>query len=119
MSLFDSRVGWAIIFNSLQVNPDDSKWNVGPRDVQFILMRKEEGEYWDKLQKGAKIVTLKVDWDKWKDEDEVDASVRLIFPFVCPSRFPAAKLYLVACTPHPVKFCYVKDVVLILFGGCR
>mmetsp|Transcript_61792 Transcript_61792/g.145335 ORF Transcript_61792/g.145335 Transcript_61792/m.145335 type:complete len:162 (-) Transcript_61792:177-662(-) len=52
------------------VNPADSKWNVGARDVQFVFMRKEAGEYWDKLQKGSKILTLKVDWDKWKDEDE-------------------------------------------------
>jgi hypothetical protein len=39
-------------------------------------MRKDVGEYWDKLQKGTKIGTLKVDWDKWKDEDEVDEKVR-------------------------------------------
>jgi hypothetical protein len=59
----------------LQINPDESKWNIGARDVQFVLMRKEAGEYWDKLQKGSKITTLKVDWDKWKDEDEVDEKV--------------------------------------------
>lgn len=51
-------------------------------------MRKEEGEYWDKLQKGAKIITLKADWDKWKDEDEVgeDVSIPLLMPGSCRVR---------------------------------
>jgi hypothetical protein len=58
-----------------QVNPEESKWAIGARDVSVVLARKEEGEYWDKLQKGTKIATLKVDWDKWKDEDEVGDDV--------------------------------------------
>jgi hypothetical protein len=58
-----------------QVNPEECKWAIGGRDVSVVLARKEEGEYWDKLQKGAKIATLKVDWDKWKDEDEVGDDV--------------------------------------------
>jgi hypothetical protein len=62
----------------VQVDPEESKWSVGARDVQFVMIRKEPGEYWDKLQKGAKITTLKVDWDKWKDEDEVDEKVKLL-----------------------------------------
>ena len=35
------------------VDADKSSWKVGARDVAFVLTRKEEGDYWDKLQKGA------------------------------------------------------------------
>ncbi|EKX55165.1 hypothetical protein GUITHDRAFT_160392 [Guillardia theta CCMP2712] len=52
------------------VDPKQSSWKVGARDVAFVFMRKEVGDYWDTLHKGKKIHTLKVDWDKWKDEDE-------------------------------------------------
>ena len=58
------------------VDPDKSKWNVATRDVSFVFMRKSAGSFWDKLNKGAKLTTLKCDWDKWKDED--DNQVRVI-----------------------------------------
>mmetsp|Transcript_58291 Transcript_58291/g.140521 ORF Transcript_58291/g.140521 Transcript_58291/m.140521 type:complete len:156 (-) Transcript_58291:577-1044(-) len=63
---------WSLVFDTFgEVNPDECKWTIGARDVTVLLVRKEEGEYWDKLQKGAKIQNMTVDWDKWKDEDEV------------------------------------------------
>ena len=34
------------------IDADKCSWKVGARDVAFVLQRKEEGEYWDKLQKG-------------------------------------------------------------------
>jgi prostaglandin-E synthase len=46
---------------------------VRPRGIDFVLQKKESGPYWDHLllEKG-KPRWLKVDWNKWKDEDEVD-----------------------------------------------
>ena len=35
------------------IDADKASWKVGARDVAFVLPRKEEGEYWDKLQKGG------------------------------------------------------------------
>ena len=48
------------------------------RDVSFVFVRKTEGSYWDKLNKGAKLTTLKCDWYKWKDEDEAKVSRRTV-----------------------------------------
>ncbi len=59
------------------VDPSKSKWNVGTREVSFVFERKSEGAFWDKLNKGAKLTTLKCDWDKWKDEDEAKVSTSL------------------------------------------
>lgn len=36
------------------------------------MLYKKEEEYWPKLQKGAKLNFLKVDFAKWKDEDDED-----------------------------------------------
>eukprot|EP00282_Hemiselmis_andersenii_P006268 CAMPEP_0114134458 /NCGR_PEP_ID=MMETSP0043_2-20121206/14177_1 /TAXON_ID=464988 /ORGANISM="Hemiselmis andersenii, Strain CCMP644" /LENGTH=233 /DNA_ID=CAMNT_0001228117 /DNA_START=3 /DNA_END=700 /DNA_ORIENTATION=+ len=74
---------WSLVFDTFgEVNPDECKWTIGARDVTVLLVRKEEGEYWDKLQKGAKIQNMTVDWDKWKDEDEVADDVSAGRP--CP-----------------------------------
>jgi hypothetical protein len=50
-----------------------SKYAVKPRSIDFVLVKKEAGPYWDRLLKEAgKQRWLKVDWNKWKDEDEAD-----------------------------------------------
>jgi len=57
-----------------EIDPQKSKYIVRPRAAEFVLVRKEPGAYWPHLlkQKG-KYNWLKADWNKWKDEDEVDA----------------------------------------------
>ena len=49
-----------------------SKYVVRPRVVEFVLQKKEAGPYWERLLKTAgKQKWLTIDWNKWKDEDEV------------------------------------------------
>lgn len=54
-----------------EVNPDESKQLVNPNKLFFTVMRKEAGEYWPRLLNDkSKQHWLKVDFDKWKDEDD-------------------------------------------------
>merc|ERR1712202_26130 len=49
---------------------EDSKTSITGRSVEFQIKKKESG-YWDRLLKeGGKRFWLKVDLNKWKDEDE-------------------------------------------------
>ena len=47
--------------------------NVSSRSV-FYLVKKAESKWWNRLtkQEGKHPLYLKVDWDKWVDEDDVD-----------------------------------------------
>jgi hypothetical protein len=51
-----------------------SKFSVGQRVIEFALEKKDrEGPYWTRLVKDAKKQHwLKVDFSKWRDEDESD-----------------------------------------------
>ena len=52
----------------------ESKYVVGDRDVQILLVRKEAGEHWPRLLKESKkLNNMKIDWGRWKEEDEEDA----------------------------------------------
>ncbi|XP_061345172.1 co-chaperone protein p23-1-like [Gastrolobium bilobum] len=57
------------LFDKVDVN--NSKASVGARNI-FYLVKKTENKWWDRLLKqgGKPPVFLKVDWDKWVDEDE-------------------------------------------------
>jgi hypothetical protein len=44
-----------------------------------IHAKKKEDKWWDKLQSGAKLSNVKVDWNSWKDEDEREATSALSF----------------------------------------
>ncbi|ESW23925.1 hypothetical protein PHAVU_004G088000 [Phaseolus vulgaris] len=57
------------LFDEIDVN--NSKASVGSRNICY-LVKKTENKWWDRLlKKGGKTpVFLKVDWDKWVDEDE-------------------------------------------------
>ena len=57
-----------------EVKPDDSKYMVRGRGVELILMKADtEGPYWKRLLKeDKKQHWLKVDFDKWQDEDGSD-----------------------------------------------
>ncbi|XP_019462167.1 PREDICTED: uncharacterized protein At3g03773-like isoform X2 [Lupinus angustifolius] len=58
-----------------KIDVDNSKANITSRNI-FYLVTKAENKWWDRLLKqgGKLLVFLKVDWDKWVDEDEEDDS---------------------------------------------
>lgn len=49
----------------------ESKASIGLRNICY-LVKKAESKWWSRLikQEGKTPVFLKVDWDKWVDEDE-------------------------------------------------
>ncbi|PON48966.1 Alpha-crystallin, subunit A [Parasponia andersonii] len=57
------------LFDKVDVN--ESKASVGLRNICY-LVKKAEDKWWSRLlkQAGKPPVYLKVDWDKWVDEDE-------------------------------------------------
>merc|ERR1711981_1309276 len=56
-----------------EVDPEKSKFAVRDRVIEFALERKESGPYWKRLVKQEqKQHWLKIDFNKWKDEDESD-----------------------------------------------
>ncbi|KAI1304176.1 Protein wos2 [Halotydeus destructor] len=54
--------------------PDESKYSVKGRNIEFVLIKEDqEASYWTRLLKeNKKNHWLKVDFSKWKDEDESD-----------------------------------------------
>jgi len=54
-----------------KVDVNESKANIGLRNICY-LVKKAENKWWSRLlkQQGRPPVFLKVDWDKWVDEDE-------------------------------------------------
>jgi len=58
-----------------EIDKEKSKYVVRPRNIEFVLIKKENGPYWDRLLKeGGKRNWLKADWNKWVDEDEADGA---------------------------------------------
>ena len=56
-----------------EIDSDQSKYSVQDRNIQFALQKKEEGPYWERLLKEkTKQHWLKIDFNKWKEEDESD-----------------------------------------------
>jgi len=56
-----------------EIDPQKSKYIVRPRNIEFVLQKKEAGPFWERLLKeGGKRNWLKADWNKWADEDEAD-----------------------------------------------
>lgn len=53
-----------------EINPDKSKIVIKERVIEFELKKKEKGPYWKRLLKDeAKQHWLRVDFNKWQDED--------------------------------------------------
>ncbi|CAN4122163.1 unnamed protein product [Withania somnifera] len=54
-----------------KINVDESKSSSTSRNIVY-LVKKAEDKWWSRLTKkeGLRLVYLKVDWDKWVDEDE-------------------------------------------------
>lgn len=56
-----------------EINTETVKYAVRPRCIEFALEKVEEGPYWDRLLKDSlKQHWLKVDFSKWKNEDDSD-----------------------------------------------
>ena len=56
-----------------EIKPEESKWVNRDRGAEFVLIKAEPGPYWKRLLKeDAKYHWLKVDFNRWKDEDESD-----------------------------------------------
>uniref|UniRef100_A0A1D1YD45 Co-chaperone protein p23 n=1 Tax=Anthurium amnicola TaxID=1678845 RepID=A0A1D1YD45_9ARAE len=53
------------------INVEESKVSVGVRSIVYVI-QKSEKKWWNRLlkQEGKPPVFLKVDWDKWVDEEE-------------------------------------------------
>ncbi|KAL4200345.1 hypothetical protein AMTRI_Chr03g55950 [Amborella trichopoda] len=54
--------------------PESNKSNIGLRNILCVIQKKEEG-WWPRLVKsdGKPAPYIKVDWNKWCDEDEEEA----------------------------------------------
>eukprot|EP00033_Pygsuia_biforma_P000996 GCRY01001140.1.p1 GENE.GCRY01001140.1~~GCRY01001140.1.p1 ORF type:complete len:204 (-),score=34.20 GCRY01001140.1:127-663(-) len=55
------------------IKPDECKWTVTGRHVEILLIKAEvdKDEWWPRLQKEkVKLPYIKIDWDKWVDEDD-------------------------------------------------
>ncbi|KAL6984239.1 prostaglandin-E synthase, partial [Sarracenia purpurea var. burkii] len=61
------------LYDEIDIN--ESKANVGLRNICYLI-KKAENKWWSRLlkQEGRPPVFLKVDWDKWVDEDEEQES---------------------------------------------
>jgi prostaglandin-E synthase len=54
------------------IDPTKSLHVIRPRNIEFCL-KKEEDSFWPRLTKSqAKLAWLKIDFNKWKDEDDSD-----------------------------------------------
>ncbi|KAJ9444961.1 Protein wos2 [Diplonema papillatum] len=56
-----------------EINTEESSWSNTGREIQLKLKKKEEGPYWPTLTK-KKMNNIKLDWAKWKDEDELEGA---------------------------------------------
>ncbi|XP_076935169.1 co-chaperone protein p23-1-like [Bidens hawaiensis] len=63
-----------------KVDVNESKASVGSRNIMY-LVKKEESKWWTRLikQEGRTPVFIKVDWNKWVDEDEQAAGPDMEF----------------------------------------
>ena len=56
-----------------EIDTEKSKYSVNDRAIVFALQKKEDGPYWERLLKEkTKQHWLKIDFNKWKEEDESD-----------------------------------------------
>ncbi|KAF7493910.1 Uncharacterized protein SSS_01182 [Sarcoptes scabiei] len=56
-----------------EIKPSESMWSNHGRGTEFVLIKQESGPYWKRLLKETnKQHWLKVDFNRWKDEDESD-----------------------------------------------
>ncbi|KAJ1470119.1 HSP20-like chaperone, partial [Baffinella frigidus] len=59
-----------------KINVEESITKILPRSIQIFMKKAEaEDEYWPRMleDKNFEKKHFKIDWDKWKDEDDDDA----------------------------------------------
>lgn len=57
-----------------EIDPENSRYRVLPRQIEFYLTKKDKGPFWKRLLKTeTKAHWLKVDFSRWKDEDDSDS----------------------------------------------
>ncbi|XP_043689033.1 co-chaperone protein p23-1-like isoform X2 [Telopea speciosissima] len=63
-----------------KINVEESKVSSGVRNIVYVI-KKAENKWWGKLvkQEAKSPVFLKVDWDKWVDEDEENEKAGMDF----------------------------------------
>ncbi|XP_057980960.1 co-chaperone protein p23-1-like isoform X2 [Malania oleifera] len=63
-----------------KINVQESKYNVGVRNIVYVI-KKAENNWWSRLikQEGKPPVFLKVDWDKWVDEEDENEKAGMDF----------------------------------------
>ncbi|XP_042507620.1 co-chaperone protein p23-1-like [Macadamia integrifolia] len=63
-----------------KINVEESKVSIGVRNIVYVI-KKSEKKWWGKLvkQEGKPPVFVKVDWDKWVDEDEENEKAGMDF----------------------------------------
>ncbi|XP_065868180.1 co-chaperone protein p23-1-like [Euphorbia lathyris] len=63
-----------------KVNVKESKYSIGVRNIAYVI-KKEEKKWWSRLikQEGKPPVFIKVDWDKWVDEEDENEKGRSDF----------------------------------------
>ncbi|XP_020101111.1 uncharacterized protein OsI_027940-like isoform X2 [Ananas comosus] len=63
-----------------KVDTKESKSNIGVRNIVCVA-KKAEKKWWSRLlkQEGKPLAFVKVDWDKWIDEDEEDEKAGVDF----------------------------------------
>ncbi len=55
------------------IKPEESKWINRDRGAELVLIKAQEGPYWKRLLKEeTKYHWLRIDFNKWKDEDDSD-----------------------------------------------
>ncbi|KAI9282708.1 HSP20-like chaperone, partial [Sporodiniella umbellata] len=57
-----------IVFHA-PVKVEDAKKNLTARNLTMVINKQSQG-FWPRLQKGNKLNFLKVDFQRWKDEDD-------------------------------------------------
>ena len=56
-----------------EIKPEESKYHVRDRGTEFVLVKGQEGPFWKRLLSDeTKYHWIKVDFNKWKDEDSED-----------------------------------------------
>ncbi|KAH7821566.1 putative cytosolic prostaglandin-E synthase [Monocercomonoides exilis] len=65
-----------------EIDSDNYKMNVTARGVSLFIMKKEE-KWWPRLNKEGKLNNIKIDWDKWREEDDPEIP-GVDFPFEVP-----------------------------------
>lgn len=61
-----------------EIDTEKSAKFIRDRNIELVLKKKEEGPYWSSLLKDKKKVHwLKVDFNKWKDEDDSEDEFNL------------------------------------------